>query len=90
MLLVLSPAITQCEYTTDLFAVALPSGRCLPNTPTPLPGPEGFVSSHIASSPCLWRIQAEPGQQISVYLINFNANNGQTGTEKLGYVKHMS
>ena len=71
---------------TDLFSVTLPSYPCLPGTSISLSGPEGFVSSHTESTPCLWRIEADPGQQISVSLINFNVNHGQAGTKQLGYV----
>ena len=86
--LLISLTVLYDNYISCDIAVTSASGQCLPQTPIPLSGPEGFISSHIDSSPCLWRIQAEPGQQISVYLINFNVNHGHHETRKLGYVKH--
>ena len=60
-----------------------------------LPGPDGFISSHIkqetgeGSITCPLRVEAAPGQHINITLFNFLMHYGGVGKRNYGYARFV-
>ena len=80
----------QCAFysTACITSVVkrLPGQTCDEREPLELSGPDGYISSQHLAGPCSWRLEAEPGQHISVTIYNFQHADEQIDQREHGYL----
>ena len=77
----------------NVLVFHLDQDTCPTGEPIPLPGPDGFIASHISPDTgagpitCTWKVEAAPGQHINVTIFNFRVHYGSVGNRNLGYAR---